>query len=107
MATVELEKVVFVETDAECKGTQDLAGRLEARPVERGHEGAELWQDGRRQPDVGLVRVVVGAYLIAFLQVTLGLYKDMSTGGTQSFKSDLAIRDLSQLLHHLLIILLT
>ena len=43
MATVELEKVVFVKTDAECKGTQDPAGGLEARPVERGHEGAELW----------------------------------------------------------------
>ena len=43
MAAVELEKVVFVETDAERKGTQDPARDFEARPVERGHEGAELW----------------------------------------------------------------
>ena len=75
MSTVELEKVVFIETNAERKGTQDPACGFEARPVERGHKGTELWEDRGRKPDVGLVRVVVGAYLIAFLQVTSGLCK--------------------------------
>ena len=70
MAAVELQQMVLlVEADAEGEGAEDPARSFETGPVEGCHEGAELWQGRRRrQPDVGLVRVFVGADFVAFLK---------------------------------------
>jgi hypothetical protein len=105
VAAVELEKVFFVKANAESKGTQDSTCGFKACPVERGHEGLELRHGRGGKPDIGLIWVVVGADLIAFLLVTSVSSMEVSIiHGAK--ESDLAICDLSQLLHHLLVVFL-